>query len=108
MDNSLIVLTIVLVFLAVRNIVQEIRFSYERKKYLNFIDRLTDKVMSKNYSDYVYGQEVKRDEPVLETYRPRDDRSEAEIEAMRKEQQVKDLEKTAKVLDDQLEEVGTV
>lgn len=82
----------------------QIGHTLERRKYLKMIEDLTDKVMSKNYQDYVFGQEVKKDDPNPVVHRDRSDAAEAVIEQANKE--AASLEPTLKVMDGQLKDMA--
>ncbi len=64
-------------------VVQGCQSFFERRKFLNLIDRLTDKVMSRDYRDYVWGQDMKKGVPPP-TFRDRSDEAEARIEEQNK------------------------
>ncbi|HEC64268.1 MAG TPA: hypothetical protein ENI23_03140 [bacterium] len=75
----------------------------ERRRLLNLIDQLTDKVMSRDYRDYVWGQETKKpDEPVV--HRSRSDRAEFQIEQQNQKAEV--LSKAAEKLGKKLKDMG--
>lgn len=64
-------------------VAQGLQSFLERRKFLTLIDKLTDKVMSRDYRDYVWGQDMKKETPVV-THRPRTDAAEAVIEQANK------------------------
>ena len=74
---------------------------FERRGRDSLIDRLTDKVMSRDYRDYVWGQDMKKTlpEPV---FKNRSDEAEARIEQANKK--AEELSKTLPALAKRLEE----
>lgn len=78
-------------------VTQRIEFIWERKRYLKLISELSDKVMSRNYEDYLMGKELAKEEEV--TTRPRTDADEALIEG----ENLAELEEKAKRLGEQLD-----
>ncbi|MDP2363729.1 MAG: hypothetical protein Q8M94_08165 [Ignavibacteria bacterium] len=82
-------------------IAQGIQSFFERRKFLNLIDKLTDKVMSRDYRDYVWGQDMKKEQPEP-TYCSRSDEAEARIEEENKK--AEELSKVAEGLAKRLEE----
>lgn len=81
-------------------IAQGLQSFFERRKFLNLIDRLTDKVMSRNYRDYVWGQDMKKEQPEPQ-FRDRSDVAEAAIEEQNK--RAAELSKKAGALSKQLD-----
>ncbi|HDZ27963.1 hypothetical protein LCGC14_0399180 [marine sediment metagenome] len=81
-------------------VVQGLQSFFERRKFLTLIDRLTDKVMSRDYRDYVWGQDMKKGVPPP-TFRDRSDEAEARIEEENK--RATELVKKAGGLSKQLE-----
>jgi len=62
-------------------------------RYLKIIKELTDKLMARNYDDFLIGQELKKDKPQLET-KERSDVKEMLIEKAKDEsRKLKDVEK---------------
>ena len=64
-------------------VAQGIQSFLERRKFLILVDKLTDKVMSRDYRDYVWGQDMKKEEKPA-VHRPRTDADEAAIEKANK------------------------
>ena len=76
----------------------------ERRKYLKMIENLTDKVMSRDYTDYSTGKSLLKDDPNPVVHRDRSDAAEAVIEQANKE--ATSLEPTLKVMDGQLKDMA--
>lgn len=75
----------------------------ERRRFLDLIDRMSDKLMSRDFTDYSMGQSLTdKAEPV--EYKPRTDKAESVIEQMNNE--AVGLESKLKHLDKDMEKVG--
>ena len=98
------VIAFILVGICIYIISVHIGHIIERKRLLGLLDRLTDKLMSRDFSDYSMGQSIKSDinEPV--EYKPRTDKAESVIEQMNNE--AVGLESKLKHLDKDMEKVG--
>jgi len=73
---------------------------YIQRQHWNMVEKLTDKIMSRSYTDYKIGQEIKSQE--AEEIPARTDAEEAKIE----EDRNKGLLKTAHVLGGDIEAMG--
>ncbi len=82
-------------------ILQGLQTFSERRRWLRLIDRLTDKVMSRDYRDFVWGQDMKKEQPEP-VFRDRSDPAEAAIEVQNKK--AAELSKQVGPLSKQLEE----
>ncbi len=82
-------------------IFQQMCIVYERKRYIKIIEQLTDKILAKDYRDYVWGQDMKEGETTQPAYRPRSDEMEARIEEENKK--AEELMKKAGVLTEKME-----
>lgn len=94
---------IILIALVVIIVMQSLLTVFERQRNALLIDRLTDKIMSRDYSDYLTGQVLKDDRLGEEaTSQTRNDTTEAWIE--QKNREAEDLERKAKTLEAKLTE----
>ena len=72
---------------------------YERRRYIKIIDRLTDKLLARDYQDYRIGESMKEIDKEKVTTRPRTDVDEALIE----QENLEALEAKTKKLGEQLD-----